>query len=119
MLPLVVRIFTAVGGSAGLADTRSRADPELELAREQALLLYKSVASNYGRDPKRWASREGMTHAVGRAALQCSLGQLSDWLAHGGMAAGAPHGCDCTLLCVLQTLRFANAQAPSMYAHTG
>lgn len=42
---------------------------------------------------------------MAQAALPFSLLQLSDWLAHGGMAAGVPHGCDCTALCLLQTSR--------------
>ena len=77
------------------------ADPAQQAARAHALALYENIASTYGQDPKRWASTEGTAHAVGRVALPYSLEQLSDWLARGGMALGAPAPCACTVVCVL------------------
>ena len=77
----------------------------MQRTRKHALMLYDDIASRYGHHSDHWACREGMAHAVGRAALPHSLKQLSAWLARGGMALGAPHACICTALCVLPTLR--------------
>ena len=54
-----------------------------------------------------YAKWEKIAPAVGRVALPYSLGQLSDWLARGGMAAGAVPTCE----------RVACAVAPPEQAH--
>ena len=75
--------------------TSTIADPAERLAREEAWLLFNHVATEFGNDPAHWALADGAPHAVVRVALPYSLRQLSDWLAHGGMAQGAPPACAC------------------------
>ena len=52
--------------------------------------LFADMAGAFIREPARWASTTGAPSAVVRVALPYSLKQLSDWLACGGLALGAP-----------------------------
>ena len=61
----------------------------MQPARARALALVAHLTVAYARAPQRSAYAKGTLHAVGRVALTYSLGQLSDWLARGGMALGA------------------------------
>ena len=62
-----------------------------------ALSLCMDLAMTYGDDPERWASARGTVIAVSGMALPYCLKQVSNWLARGGMALGAPAPCACAV----------------------
>ena len=84
--------------------------------RARAHKLYDDIAAAYGSNPKHWASADGATRAVERAALPYSLKQLSEWLSRGGMALGAPPLC--TALAMSCTQCLCRRMIPCVFAHT-
>ena len=61
----------------------------MQPARRRALMLVTHLMVAYARVRPRCAYATRTLHAVIQVALPYSLGQLSNWLARGGMALGA------------------------------
>ena len=74
-------------------------------------MLFNDLA---GLEVARWASEEGMAQVMRRVVLPYSLTQLSNWLARGGMAAGARAPRACSVGGVLRRVLFADTCASFM-----
>ena len=62
----------------------------MQQPRMQAMLLFMDLVTFHGDNMERWPALSSTLNVEARAALPYSLRQLSEWLARGGMAQGAP-----------------------------